>query len=111
MLTQEQIQDAVNSSLPNVLDGLKKEIADTAINQAKSTVAEEVRIAVSAYVKDEIIPLVLKELAEEKSGLISCAPKMAKGISDEITKALLEGMRKKMESSWERKKIFEAIIG
>ena len=49
-------------------------------------------------------------LAAEKDGLIAIAPEIAAGIAAELNKALLATIKAKLEMSWERKKIFEALF-
>ena len=111
MLTQEQIQSAVADAMPDVLAGLRKQVAEQALLQAQRAAADEVQKAVVEWVRVELIPEVHLTLAQNKSSLVSIAPTIASHIGEALSVALMENIKKKLESSWERKKIFEALLG
>ena len=110
MLTQEQINQAVSDAMPDVLAGLRKEIAETALYQARNSVQGAVTKAVGEWVEAELVPAIRTTLAAEKDGLVAVAPEIAAGITAELNKALLATLKEKLEKSWERKRIFEALI-
>lgn len=110
MLTQEQIQAAIAEAMPDVLSGLRKQVAEQALRQAKDAAAIEVQNAVVEWVKAELLPEVQLTLAQNKAALVSIAPSIASGIAESLSVALMETIKKKLESSWERKKIFDALI-
>lgn len=110
MLTQEQIESAVQSALPDVLSGLRKEITESALYQAKQTIYAEVNKAITEWVKENVVPDVLTALAESKQGLAAAAVAMAASLTEALGESMRVTVTKKLESSWERKKIFEALI-
>lgn len=110
MLTQEQINQAVSDAMPDVLAGLRREISESAITYARQAVQAAVAKAVGEWVEKELIPEIRNTLAAEKDGFIAMAPEMASGITAELNKALLATIKEKLEKSWERKRIFEALI-
>lgn len=111
MLTQEQINQAVSDVVPDVLRGLREEIKERALFAAKEAAITEVNKAVVEWVKSELIPDVHTALAESKDGLVSFAPKLAGEVTSALSSALMDALRKKLENSWERKRVFEALIG
>jgi hypothetical protein len=111
MLTEEQISEAVASALPDVLRGLREQIKESALNTAKYAIHDQITSKVKEWVDHEIVPEMIRVLVEEKEGLIRVAPVFASKIVETLTESLVEMMRNKLESSWERKKIFEALIG
>ncbi|WP_116521028.1 hypothetical protein [Achromobacter insuavis] len=111
MLSQEQIQQAVSDAMPDVLRGLRREIEDRLVREAIQTASMSVTAQVNEWVKENLVPEVLKALTESKDGLIAAAPVMAETMVQALNVSLQETITKKLESSWERKKIFEALIG
>ena len=110
MLTQDQINQAISDAVPDVLAGLRKEISETALHHARNSVQAAVTKAVGEWVEAELVPAIRDTLAAEKDGLIAIAPEIAAGITTELNKALLATIKEKLEKSWERKKIFEALF-
>lgn len=110
MLTQDQINQAVSDAIPDVLAGLRKEITETALYHARDSVREAVTKAVGEWIEAELVPVILATLAAEKDGLIAIAPEIAAGATAELSKAMLATIKEKLEKSWERKKIFEALL-
>lgn len=110
MLSQDQINQAVSDAMPNVLAGLRKEISETALYHARDSVRAAVAKAVGEWVEAELVPAIRTTLAAEKDGLIAIAPEIAAGITAELNKTLLAHIKAKLETSWERKKIFEALL-
>ena len=110
MLTQDQINQAISDAVPDVLAGLRKEISETALHHARNSVQAAVTKAVGEWVEAELVPAIRTTLAAEKDGLIAIAPEIAAGITAELNRALLATIKEKLEKSWERKKIFEALL-
>lgn len=110
MLTKEQIDDTVKDMLPNIMAAFKEEIKETALSQARETVRDQIRVAVEDWVKENLIPEIIKHLAEEKDGIISTIPKMIDEITHSLSKSLCGDLNKNLSSSWTRKKIFEALF-
>lgn len=109
-MTQEQINELLESAKPSIIEALKKEITAGISYEAKAVVQQEIKEAVTEWVKENIIPSVVSQLAESKEGIISVAVQLAPMMVDEINKGLISALSKKMESSWERKKIFDAMF-
>ena len=110
MLTQDQINQAISDAVPDVLAGLRKEISETALYHARNSVQAAVTKAVGEWVEAELVPEIRATLAAEKDGLIAITPEIAAGITAELNKALLATIKEKLEKSWERKAIFEALF-
>jgi hypothetical protein len=109
-LTQEQISQAVASAMPDVLAGLRKEIAESALAHAKAAAHDAVRKAVGEWVVAELIPDINKALIESKAGLTAFAPKLAEELTGALSAACAETLKKKLENSWERQAIFKALL-
>lgn len=110
MISNEEVQNIAADVLPNVLRGLRREIEESALREAKQAAQREVTATVEAFVKQEIVPEIHKALTESRDGLIAMAPVLAASISESLAEALKASIAKKLETSWERKKLFEALI-
>ena len=110
MLTEDQINEAVKDVLPNVLAGLKKQVTEQALYAAQQTMVTEVNKAVTSWVIENLVPEIHASLAQSKDGLIAAVPRMAEGITAALSESLLSTLTKKLENTWERKKIFGALI-
>lgn len=110
MLTQEQINEAVQGAMPDIMAGLRKEIAESAVFHAKQAAFDAVQKAVNGWITENLVPEILTVLCDNKAGLISAAPKLAEGMVDAMNKAFIDSITKKLESSWERKRVFEALL-
>lgn len=110
MLTTEQVNEAIADCLPNVLAGLRNEIQERALSEAKRVAIAEVNAVVVEWVKKNVVPEVHKTLTESKDGLVAMADDMAAGITQALADALTDQLKQKLKNSWERKKIFEALI-
>lgn len=110
MLTAEQIEQAVSDALPNVLNGLRREIQETALAQARQTALNFISKAVQDWCQQNLIPSVHATLAESKDGLIAMGPLLAEKTSALLVESITKDLSEKLSKSWERKKIMEALF-
>ena len=110
MLTQAQIEETISSAVPDILKGLQEEIKGVALTQAKESVRMAVASEITAWIKQELVPSLLITLSNEREGLIALAPAIAKDISLHLQESIKDTLKKKLENSWERKKIFGALF-
>jgi hypothetical protein len=110
MLTQDQISEAVAEVLPSVLRGFKSELQESILRQARDQAVAQVNKAVTEWVTSELVPEIKLALVESKDGLIAAAPKLAESLTEAMVSAFSETVKNKLETSWERKKIFEALL-
>lgn len=109
-LSQEQIAAILKDATPNIIEGLKEEVKKAVQWQLQDTASRLCKTEVEEWMKQEIVPEIRKTLVENKDGLVS----LAIAATQEINRALAESMgaelKKKLESQWERKKVFEALF-
>lgn len=110
MLTQDQISAAVADSMPNILAGLKEEITNRAIHEAREAAAALVKKTVTEWVSAQLVPEITKILTENKEGLVSIAPKLAAGITDTLAESVLASFKEKLEKSWTRQEVFKVLF-
>lgn len=111
MINQQQINDMVKDTMPEIINALRNEIRETTLNEVRRSLQNEVQSVVKEWVVQNLVPEIHNVLIEGKEGLISVAPVLAEQVSLTLAETLKETIAKKMESSWERKKIFEALLG
>lgn len=109
-LTPEQIAAILDDAKPSIIAGLRDEV----IRQAKWTVSDTagkiINEEVVAFVKTEIIPEVQSALTESREGLVAVAVDAANTIAVELATALAKDLKTRLENSYNRKQIFEALF-
>ena len=110
MITIEQIDAMLEAARPSIIEGFKKEIQDSITWEVKKKASEIVGAETEKWLRAEIVPEIVKELVESKQGLIAVGAKLAPAIVEELVKGMADTFKKKMEQSWDRTKIFEAIF-
>ena len=111
MITPEQMNEMLEAAKPSIVEGFKKEIAQSITWQVKDRAGEIVRKAVEDWIKENIIPEIYKELAESKESFISLGATIAPMMVQQLTEALAGSFKERMESSYERRAIFKACFG
>lgn len=111
MYTQEQINELLEAAKPSIIEGLKNDIKQHITWEMKETAGKLVREHVTSWVNENIIPEITSQLVESKEGLVSLGAGLAPVLLDAMTESFAETIKKKMENSWERKKVFEALLG
>lgn len=110
MLTQEQINELLESAKPSIIESIKNDLKQSISYEMKQVCAQQVKQHTEAWIKENVIPEITAALVEGKDGLISAGVKLAPAIMDEITKSMTAAVSEKLKSSWERKKIFGAMF-
>ncbi len=111
MINQQMMDELLEAAKPSIIEGLKKELSQSISWEAKQTMQKQVVEHVSAWVQENVLPEITAQLVESREGIISVGPEMARLLVEQLAQGFADTIAKKMESSWERKKIFEALIG
>ncbi len=109
-LTQEQINELLEQAKPSIIEGLKKDVADCISWSTKQEAGKIISQTVSDWVKENIVPEITKSLIEGKDGLVSSGISLAPMMVEALTAGMLADFKKKMESEWERRKVFDALF-
>lgn len=110
MLTEETVQQILTEQAPSILAGLKEEISSAAIRQSQYIIEEEIGQHVRDWIKAEVLPELTKQLVESKDGLVSIGTKAAPLMCEQLANSLCEGLKKNLETSYSRKRLFEAFL-
>lgn len=93
---------------------LKEKIAQTMIDgfaeRIKWNLPEEVADVIDEFVKEEVLPEVKASLTSDKEAIVKAATDMVQGVPEEIGKALQEHLAKGLSSSYNIKRILDALL-
>lgn len=109
-LTQEQVQSILKEATPSIVAGLREEVVRQAKWEMNPIISQMIQKEVSEFMTTEIIPIVRQQLVEGKAGLITIAIDSANAITESLAKAMAATLQKKLESSYDRTKILEALF-
>lgn len=109
-INQETLNDILEAAKPIVIEGLKNELKTSITYQVKADMLEEVRKHVQKWIEKELLPEVTKILIESKDGLICVGAQLGENIIYSMVEQLTLTVKKNLEQSWTRKKIFEALF-
>ena len=110
MISEEDVKKMLDAAKPAIIESFKKEITESATYDIRNKVREEITTAVVAWVKGNEIPEIALRLAEEREGLISLGTAIAEPVCDALSKELVALLKKKLENSYDRGRIFEALF-
>lgn len=109
-LDEQTINEIVSNLKPSIMEGVKNELQSSISHQVKQTILNQIGEYCKTWVQENIIPEIEKELIESKDGLIKIGTSVSEEITEEIAISMAATIKKKLENSWDRKKIFEALI-
>jgi len=110
MITAEQINEMLEAAKPSIIEGFKKEIANNISYEVKSAASKVIVEETTKWVKENIVPEVVKILVESKEGLISVGAKLAHPMVESLVESILKDFKKNLENSYGRNKIMEVLF-
>jgi hypothetical protein len=110
MFTPEQINELLEQAKPSVIESLKNDLRAQISWDTKNTAGELVRKHVTEWVQEQILPEVTKQLIESKESLVSLGVCIAPALMEALTKAFTDAVSESLKSSWQRKKVFDALL-
>jgi len=111
MLSPEQIQEMLEAAKPSIIESIKADVKQSISWEVKEQCAKQVRVHVEKWVIENIIPEITAALVESKVGLISIGASLGPAIVDTVVQSMTKEIGEKLSKSWERKKIFDALVG
>lgn len=110
MLTEEQVQELIEKSLPSMINGMKAELRQSIDWQVKDQAAKIVGAAVQEWIKENIIPEIHAALVESKEGLVLLGLEFSKRAVAEIADAMANTLKTNLERSYKRSEIFKKMF-
>lgn len=109
-LSEQQISELIEQSLPSMTEGLKQDLQNHLLEQIKWSAQDEIGKFVREWIKGNVIPEVEKELIEATDGLIKVGASLANTMVTTLTAELTKELQKRLSESWTRKNILEAMF-
>jgi hypothetical protein len=111
VFTPEQIQELLDAAKPSVIETIKNDLIRSVTYDVQDTAARLIKAHIETWIKENILPEISKQLVESKESLISVGVAAAPQLVQQLATAMTEALAENLKSQWERKKIFEALLG
>jgi hypothetical protein len=111
MLTQEQVNELLESAKPSIIQSIKDELKQSITYEMKQACAQQVKAHTEQWIKENVIPEITTALIEGKDGLVGVGVKLGPAIVDEVVKGMTAAVAENLKNSWDRKKVFESLLG
>lgn len=109
-LDEKQLNEIFESVKPSLIEGLKEELKSGIQWEAKQEIAKQIQKAVTDWASVNILPDVVSMLVESKEGIMKCAFQASESIVAEMSKSMAKTVKKNLEQSYTRSKIFKALL-
>lgn len=109
-LSEQDIQGIVSDATAKLKADLAANLTQKLDCVVTAEASEAVRKHVQQWVAENVIPDVTAILTEGKASLVNAATKSAEAMCDALAQSMKDTLAKKLEQSWDRKKVFEAMF-
>lgn len=109
-MNPDEIERLMEAAKPSIIESLKQELTKHISWDVKNAAAKLIGDHITQWIKDNVIPDVTEQLVAGKNGFLAIAGTLGPAIVEEVVKSMTLALSEKMKSSWERKKIFEAMF-
>ena len=111
MLTEEQIQQIVADSAADITATAKRQVKEKVAHEVSYAVSQCIRDCASAYLAEHVKPKIVEMLTENNEAILEAATRVASEAGTLLVQAMVADFKSKLETSWTRKKILEAMFG
>ena len=101
----------LEASLPSIIEGMKTKITTQISWELESKAAEAVSKHIQSWIEQNVLPAINEQLMESKEGLIAAGAAMGPMIVEALTAAMLDDLKKKLESDYKRREIYKVMFG
>lgn len=109
-LSQEQIESLIEKSMPDIKKAVVENVASRMTWSISDTLAQQVKEFVTEWVKENVLPDIATHLITNKDMLVGVAVESAPKIAVLISEAMAESIKKTLENSYGRGKLFDALL-
>ena len=110
LISEKEVNKMVEDSLEEIKQAVIADAKSSATWACKDAITSQVSETVSKFIEENVIPELLVSLEKKKSTIIKAAlisaEEMAKALAEAMTNQLIENLG----TSWDRKKIFQAMF-
>lgn len=110
LLSPEQIQKLLDESLPSITKEFKEKVLTQLEYSATGAAAETVKEYVVAWVKDEILPEIKKELVGHKSAMLLAAVDFAGKAQEMLAAAMIAALGENLKAGYKREQLLKAMF-
>lgn len=110
-MTSEEIDSLLEQAKPNMIKAVTDELVKSVGYDVRAKASALINAHVEAWVKENVLPEITTQLVESKESLVSLGVKLGPAIVDTVVHSLTTEVSERLTKSWERKKIFEALVG
>ena len=105
------IEKEVQSAMPEILARIKSEAISRIEREAVNEATAVCVAAAKQWAIDVLVPEIKAQLEAGKGGMVLSASEAADGIGEAVKTALIKQATEKLASSWNVRKLTEAIFG
>ncbi|HUV62932.1 MAG TPA: hypothetical protein VMW24_03485, partial [Sedimentisphaerales bacterium] len=107
---KEQFDKMLEDAMPGIVESFKRELKEKVDYQVQQRAFEVVQGYVVEWVQENVLPEIGKHLAESKDGIVKTGCDLAVASCEELSRLMVGDLKKNLEHSWNRTKIFEAMF-
>jgi len=104
------IKEYMTQNKSSFVDSAMKGLTDKLADEIKWSGHDIINKQVSEFYKAHVVPEVAEYLIDQKQVLLAGVIEGVDQVCVEIGKAFVDTAKKKMESEWDRKKLFKALF-
>jgi hypothetical protein len=114
-MTKENNMDVVlleslKDNKEQIKAAVTQQLIERITSQYRYDIPEAIQKEVDAFVLEEVLPEIRKQLIANKAAIVEGATAVALSIGSEVAKAVQAQIAKNMASSYNLNKVFEALI-
>lgn len=110
MFDQSQVQELLDAAKPAVVEQLKRDLTKQLTFDVRETAAKIVRETVDAWIRENVLPTIVAQLVESKDGLAAIGAQLGPAIVSATVEHMTQAIVENLSNSWNRKKIFDALL-
>jgi F0F1-type ATP synthase membrane subunit b/b' len=111
ILDDKVIQQLKTEVAQNVIANLKSRLTDSISQAVHTALYETIYKEVLDFMNKQIKPTVQGYLMDHKDGVLKIGISAVDGITSKLSEVIQEHLKDKLKSSYDRKKLIEAILG
>jgi hypothetical protein len=109
-LNQKQIEKLLESSMPSIVEGFKRQIINSISLDVSTQAGQDIAKFVREWVQVNILPEIEKSLVENKEGLVAVGILFAERSVETIAEAMVASLKENLSQSWTRTEIFKSLF-
>ena len=109
-ITQEMIEQATQGAVKSVREQLVRDLTAAIDYDIRQSIADQISAHVSTWIEENVLPDITTGLVEGKPGLVVLGKDLAHTVVQEVASKMTDDVKKRVDDSWTRRKIYEALF-